>query len=103
MIDNNTQKIIINNINLKNTEYPKVFFQDKYYLDILINDKISSKSPSIKFNQFYFSYVIDLEISFKEQLDTILFKLCSEKTNNPIYMRRPIITCHKLDDKDKKK
>ena len=85
MNDNNTQKIIINNINLKNTEYPKVFFQDKYYLDILINDKISSKSPPIKFNQFYFSYVIDLEISFKEQLDTILFKLCSEKTNNPIY------------------
>ena len=35
MSENNTQKIIINNINLKNTEYPKLFFQDKYYLNFV--------------------------------------------------------------------
>ena len=52
MNENGKQKIIINNINLKKKEYPKDFYQEQYYLDILINGKISSKSPLIKFNQF---------------------------------------------------
>ena len=82
---NGKQKIIINNINFKKKEYPKEFYQEEYYLDILINGKISSKSSLIKFNQFYISYTIDLEISFSEQLDSILFKLCSAKDNITLY------------------
>ena len=85
MNENGKQKIIINNINLKKKEYPKNFYQEQYYLDILINGKISSKSPLIKFNQFYISYTIDLEIPFSEQLDSILFKLCSDNDNITLY------------------
>ena len=82
---NGNQKIIINNLILKKAEYPKEFYQEEYYLDILINGKISSKFSPLKFNKFDISYVLDFEISFKDQLDSILFKLCSEKNNIPLY------------------
>ena len=85
MNDNNNQKIIINSLTLKKNEYPNDFYQGQYYLDILINDKISSKFSPIKFNKFYTTYVLDWKISFQEQLDTILFKLCSETNNNSLY------------------
>ena len=80
------QKIKIKTITLKqSSSFTKDFYQDQYYLDILINQKFSTKSSPIKINKFYESYDIDLEISFNEQLDIILFKFCSEKNNNPIY------------------
>ena len=80
-----TQKIIINNLTLKKFDYPDEFYQDEYYLDILINDKNSLKSSPIKFNKFDTSYVLDLEIPFQEQLDSILFKLCSKGNDIPLY------------------
>ena len=83
--NNNNQKVIINCLTLKKAEYPKELYEDLYYLDVLINDKISSKHSSIKFNKFDNTYIIDLEISFQEQLDIILFKLCSEANNIPLY------------------
>ena len=79
------QKIIINSLILKKAKYSIEFYLDQYYLDILINEKISSKFSSIKFNKFDITYIIDLEIPFQEQLDTIEFKLCSEKNNIPLY------------------
>ena len=81
MDEKGSQKIILNNLTLKKKEYPKEFYEEQYYLDILINEKTSAKSSLIKFNEYYTSYDIDLEISFPEQLDTILFKLYSEKNN----------------------
>ena len=82
-----TQKIKINNINIKQTtSLSKEFYQDNYYLDILVNQKFSIKSSTIKINKFYESYDIEnCEISFNEQLDSILFKFCSSKSNIPIY------------------
>ena len=82
---NENQKIIINSLILKKAKYSIEFYLEKYYLDILINEKISSKFSSIKFNKFDMTYIIDLEIPFQEQLDTIEFKLCSEKNNIPLY------------------
>ena len=78
---NENQKIIINSLILKKAKYSIEFYLEQYYLDILINEKISSKFSSIKFNKFDMTYIIDLEIPFQEQLDTIEFKLCSEKNN----------------------
>ena len=83
--NNGKEKIVINSLTLKNTEYPKEIYEEQYYLDILINGKISSKYPAIKFNKFDKLYVLDLEISFQEQLDNILFKLCSETNNIALY------------------
>ena len=85
MNENGSQKIILNNITLKKKEYPKEFYQDQYYLEILINEKTSAKSSLLKFNQYYKSYDIDLEISFPGQLDSILFKLYSQKDNSILY------------------
>ena len=85
MKEKHTQKIIINNLTLKKFDYPDEFYQDEYYLDILINDKNSLKSSPIKFNKFDTSYVQDLEIPFQEQLDSILFKLCSKGNDIPLY------------------
>lgn len=85
MKEKHTQKIIINNLTLKKFDYPDEFYQDEYYLDILINDKNSLKSSPIKFNKFDTSYVLDLEIPFQEQLDSILFKLCSKGNDIPLY------------------
>ena len=82
---NENQKIIINSLILKKAKYSIEFYLEQYYLDILINEKISSKFSSIKFNKFDITYIIDLEIPFQEQLDTIEFKLCSEKNNIPLY------------------
>ena len=82
---NENQKIIINSLILKKAKYSIEFYLEQYYLDILINEKISSKFSSIKFNKFDLTYIIDLEIPFQEQLDTIEFKLCSEKNNIPLY------------------
>ena len=82
---NENQKIIINSLILKKAKYSIEFYLDQYHLDILINEKISSKFSSIKFNKFDMTYIIDLEIPFEEQLDTIEFKLCSEKNNIPLY------------------
>ena len=82
---NENQKIIINSLILKKAKYSIEFYLDQYYLDLLINEKISSKFSSIKFNKFDMTYIIDLEIPFQEQLDTIEFKLCSEKNNIPLY------------------
>ena len=82
---NENQKIIINSLILKKAKYSIEFYLEQYYLDILINEKISSKFSSIKFNKFDMTYIIDLEIPFQEQLDTIEFKLCSEKNNIPLY------------------
>ena len=82
---NENQKIIINSLILKKAKYSIEFYLEQYYLDILINEKISSKFSPIKFNKFDITYIIDLEIPFQEQLDTIEFKLCSEKNNIPLY------------------
>ena len=82
---NENQKIIINSLILKKAKYSIEFYLDQFHLDILINEKISSKFSSIKFNKFDMTYIIDLEIPFQEQLDTIEFKLCSEKNNIPLY------------------
>ena len=82
----NIQKIKINTISLNQSiSYSKDFYQDQYYLDMLINNKYSQQSSPIKINKFYESYVIDSEISFSEELDTIFFKFCSQKTGKPIY------------------
>ena len=84
--NDNTQKILIKTITLKQSSLlPKEFFQEQYYLDILINEKISEKTSPIKINKFYDSYDIDCEISFDEQLDTIFFKFCNKKNNMPVY------------------
>jgi hypothetical protein len=82
---NENQKIIINSLILKKAKYSIEFYLDQFHLDILINEKISSKFSSIKFNKFDITYIIDLKIPFQEQLDTIEFKLCSEKNNIPLY------------------
>jgi hypothetical protein len=82
----NFQKIKINKISLnQSTSLSKNFYQDQYYLDVLINNKYSQQSSPIKINKFYESYDIDSEISFSEELDTIFFKFCSQKTGTPIY------------------
>ena len=82
----NIQKIKINKITLnQSTSFSKEFYKDQYYLDMLINNKYSQRSLPIKINKFYESYDIDSEISFSEELDTIFFKFCSQKTDNPIY------------------
>lgn len=80
------QKIKINSITFKQHDtLSKEFYQDKYFLDVLVNKKFAEKSSIIKINKFYETYDIDLEISFNEQLDSILFKFCNEKNNIPIY------------------
>lgn len=82
----NAQKIRINTITLKQTsQLPKQFYEDQYYLDILVNQKIEGKSSPIKINKFYTSYDVDCNVIFDDQLDTILFKLCSQKSNLPLY------------------
>ena len=43
MKENGSQKIILNNLTLKKKEYPKDFYEDQYYLEILINEKTQSK------------------------------------------------------------
>ena len=80
------QKIIINTITLKQTSsLPKEFYQDQYYLDILINHKLSAQSPPVKINKFYETYDINFDINFDYQLDTVLFKFCCQKNNTPLY------------------
>ena len=82
----NIQKIKINTITLKQSSLlQKEFYQEQYYLDVLINNKYSEKSSIIKLNKFYESYNINTEISFEDQLDTIFFKFCSQKTEASIY------------------
>ena len=82
----NAQKIRINTITLKQTsQLPKQFYEDQYYLDILVNQKNEGKSSPIKINKFYTSYDVDCNVIFDDQLDTILFKLCSQKSNLPLY------------------
>lgn len=82
----NAQKIRINTITLKQaSQLPKQFYEDQYYLDILVNQKIEGKSSPIKINKFYTSYDVDCNVIFDDQLDTILFKLCSQKSNLPLY------------------
>lgn len=82
----NAQKIRINTITLKQTsQLPKQFYEDEYYLDILVNQKIEGKSSPIKINKFYTSYDVDCNVIFDDQLDTILFKLCSQKSYLPLY------------------
>ena len=82
----NAQKIRINTITLKQTsQLPKQFYEDQYYLDILVNQKIEGKSSPIKINKFYTSYDVDCNVIFDDQLDTILFKLCSQKSYLPLY------------------
>ena len=82
----NAETIRINSIILKQTsQLPKQFYEDQYYLDILVNQKIQGKSSPIKLNKFYTSYDVDCDVHFDEQLDTILFKFCSQKNNLPIY------------------
>ncbi len=82
----NIQKIKINTITLKqSSSLQKEFYQEQYYLDVLINNKYSEKSSIIKLNKFYESYNINTEISFEDQLDTIFFKFCSQKTGASIY------------------
>ena len=86
MSDNNDkEKVVINSLTLKKNEYPNEFYEEQYYLGILINGKISSRYSPIKFNKFDRSYVIDLEIPFQEQLDNILFQLCLETNNVAVY------------------
>jgi hypothetical protein len=53
MDEKGSQKIILNNLTLKKKEYPKEFYEEQYYLDILINEKTSAKSSLIKFNEYY--------------------------------------------------
>ena len=82
----NAQKIRINTITLKQTsQLPKQFYEDQYYLDILVNQKIEGKSSPIKISKFYTSYDVDCNVIFDDQLDTILFKLCSQKSYLPLY------------------
>ena len=65
---------------------PKTFFKEEYYLYILINEKISEKSSTIKLNKFYDTYDIeDCKIAFDDQLDSILFKFCNKKSKESIY------------------
>ena len=81
------QTINIKKIAIKQSSLlPKTFYDEEYYLDVLINEIISQKSPVIKLNRFSDEYdILDFEISFDNQLDSILFKFCNKKNNVPIY------------------
>ena len=86
MSNANEQKIKITQITIKNSSsLPDSFYQDKYYLEILINKQILEKTPIIILNSSNDSYNINFEISFDDQLDSILFKFCSEQNDIPIY------------------
>ena len=81
------QTINIKKITIKQSLLlPKTFYDEEYYLDVLINETISQKSAEIKLNRFSDVYdILDFEISFDNQLDSILFKFCNKKNNVPIY------------------
>ena len=86
MADSDEQKLKITQLTIKNSSsLSNDFYQVKYYLEVLINKKISLKSPIINLNKSNDTYIINQEISFDDQLDSILFKFCNQKNDVPIY------------------
>ena len=85
MNETGLQKLKLTNLTFNKTNFQKEFYNEQYYLDVLVNNNISSKTPLLTFNNFTTSYDLDLEISFKDQLDTIIFKLLSQKNNIPLF------------------
>ena len=85
MSETGLQKLNLTNLTFNKTNFQKEFYNEQYYLDVLVNNNISSKTPLLTFNNFTTSYDLDLEISFKDQLDTIIFKLLSQKNNIPLF------------------
>ena len=85
MSETGLQKLKLTNLSFNKTNFQKEFYNEQYYLDVLVNNNISSKTPLLTFNNFTTSYDLDLEISFKDQLDTIIFKLLSQKNNIPLF------------------
>ena len=85
MSETGSQKLKLTNLTFNKTNFQKEFYNEQYYLDVLVNNTISSKTPLLTFNNFTTSYDLDLEISFKDQLDTIIFKLLSQKNNIPLF------------------
>ena len=85
MSETGLQKLKLTNLTFNKTNFQKEFYNEQYYLDVLVNNNISSKTPLLTFNNFTTSYDLDLEISFKYQLDTIIFKLLSQKNNIPLF------------------
>ena len=85
MSETGLQKLKLTNLTFNKTNFQKEFYNEQYYLDVLVNNNISSKTPLLTFNNFTTSYDLDLEISFKDQLDTIIFKLLSQKNNIPLF------------------
>ena len=85
MSETGLQKLKLTNLTFNKTNFRKEFYNEQYYLDVLVNNNISSKTPLLTFNNFTTSYDLDLEISFKYQLDTIIFKLLSQKNNIPLF------------------
>ena len=85
MSETGLQKLKLTNLTFNKTNFQKEFYNEQYYLDVLVNNNISSKTPLLTFNNFTTSYGLDLEISFKDQLDTIIFKLLSQKNNIPLF------------------
>ena len=85
MSETGLQKLKLTNLTFNKTNFQKDFYNEQYYLDVLVNNNISSKTPLLTFNNFTTSYDLDLEISFKDQLDTIIFKLLSQKNNIPLF------------------
>ena len=85
MNETGLQKLKLTNLTFNKTNFQKEFYNEQYYLDVLVNNNISSKTPLLTFNNFTTCYDLDLEISFKDQLDTIIFKLLSQKNNIPLF------------------
>ena len=85
MSETGLQKLKLTNLTFNKTNFREEFYNEQYYLDVLVNNNISSKTPLLTFNNFTTSYDLDLEISFKYQLDTIIFKLLSQKNNIPLF------------------
>ena len=85
MSETGSQKLKLTNLTFNKTNFQKEFYNEQYYLDVLVNNNISSKTPLLTFSNFTTSYDLDLEISFKDQLDTIIFKLLSQKNNIPLF------------------
>ena len=85
MSETGLQKLKLTNLTFNKTNFQKEFYNEQYYLDVLVNNNISSKTPLLTFSNFTTSYDLDLEISFKDQLDTIIFKLLSQKNNIPLF------------------
>ena len=84
--NDNIQEIKIKSITLLNqSSISPQFYQEQYYLNILINNQIDKKSSPFKFSKDSATYELNLTSSFSDQLDTILFKLCESKKNTSIY------------------